>query len=177
METNPYAPPLADLSGPGKALEVETIRKAHLNAEGNLQSIGGIYVLGAALLLAALVNIVLKWDAANPPSGFLIAVLFVGALVHGTVGLALFQLKAGARWPSTVLALLGLVGFPIGTAIGFYILYQVHNRWGRFILSPEYMAIRAETRHLDAKTNGFRLLLLGVLLVFLLCTFLFLQLS
>jgi hypothetical protein len=101
METNPYAPPLADLSGPGKALEVETVRKAHLNAEGNLQSIGGIYVLGAALLLAALVNIVLKWDAANPPSGFLIAVLFVGALVHGTVGLALFQLKAGARWPST----------------------------------------------------------------------------
>jgi hypothetical protein len=50
-------------------------------------------------------------------------------------------LRPGVRTPTIILAVLGLLGFPLGTLINGYILWLVLSKKGQFIFSPEYPAI------------------------------------
>lgn len=168
MEVNPYAPPKADLHVPIHNSEAETIRYAHLSTEGNLQTVGGLYVIGAVLMLVTLISMLPDLGSSSVDEAVLI-VLFVLGLAQGVVGLSLRKLKPGSRWPAMGLALVGLLGFPIGTVISLYIIYILNNKRGKFVLSPEYQSIRDATPHIKRKTSRLLLIILGVLLLLLAC--------
>jgi hypothetical protein len=52
-----------------------------------------------------------------------------------------------------VLSGLGLLGFPIGTAINAYILYLFLSKKGRTIFAPEYQAVIAATPEVKYRTS------------------------
>ena len=168
MEVNPYAPPQANLHVPSQNSEVETIRREHLNTEGNLQTVGGLYIFGAILMLLSLISMFPDMGSSRVEGPVLIVLLVLG-IVYGAVGLSLRKLKPGSRWPATGISLLGLLGFPIGTVISLYSLYVLHSKRGKYVLSLDYQAIRDATPHIKRKTSRVLLIILGVLLLLLAC--------
>jgi hypothetical protein len=70
--------------------------------------------------------------------GVTLAVLCFGMIVSGAFGIArlvvgfgLLRMQSWARWAAVVLAILGLGGFPTGTAIGVLILIYLLGDEGR----------------------------------------------
>ena len=94
-----------------------------------------LFFLGIlAIVLFAILPIVF---AANDPDAVwgLVAVSFgllvalILAVANLVVGVGLWQLREWARWGAIVLAVIGLLGFPIWTVIGALIIY--------YLLQPE----------------------------------------
>jgi len=99
---------------------------------------GALWLIGAlAIVVFAALPVVLAVD--DPVGlGVTLAVLCFGMIVSGAfgiarlvVGLGLLKLSPWARWAAVVLAILGLGGFPIGTAIGVLTLIYLLGDDGR----------------------------------------------
>lgn len=65
-----------------------------------------------------------------PVEAFLLAAVTGGmGLVHRHVSNAAMLKQAWARTTSIVIAVLILFGFPLGTLVGFYLLYHTRQPW------------------------------------------------
>ncbi|PAW69614.1 MAG: hypothetical protein B9S38_09450 [Verrucomicrobiia bacterium Tous-C4TDCM] len=60
---------------------------------------------------------------------------------------------------------ISLIGFPIGTLIGAYILYLLLGAKGKMVFSPEYQAVIAQTPHIRYRTSKVVWILLGLVLL------------
>ncbi|MEM6730605.1 MAG: hypothetical protein AAF658_03565 [Myxococcota bacterium] len=165
---NPYAAPTSDLSSATSAEEANSyaravsIRKEHLSHEANLRAAGLLnYLSGGALGFISLFGLAtLSGEATDT----LLTFVLLGALSVLLLASAymLRALRGQARVVSTLAWLPGLAGFPVGTLISLFVLYLLHSRKGRFVLSGEYRAIRDQTPEIESRS------LLGIILLVLL---------
>ena len=168
---NPYAPPTARVSDVGDSpSEAESIRREHIKHEASIRSIGILYYLGGVVLILASAGLVVSLRAPGevPNAGLLLGVT-VFYVVFGVfsffLGHAVRQFKPWARIASTVMAVIGLLGFPIGTLINAYILYLLHSAKGKRIFAPDYPAIVAATPSVKYRTSIVVWVVLGLLVI------------
>lgn len=163
---NPYATPKAVVADPGATPEAETARREHLGHETNIKAAGGLFMLGGVLASFAGLSVIASGAAGAMES---VAVLVIGVLLvfvaasSVVVGWGLRMLRIWARVPAIVLAVIGLLGFPIGTLINAYILWLLASRKGRMVLSAEYVAIMEATPHVKYRTPIVIWILLGLI--------------
>lgn len=168
-EINPYAAPKAaveDISDSTNP-QAEAIRRAHINHEASIRSIGTLYYIAAFGAAAGAVGAVLQlWTEQRNLKGAVTLVMF-GVLATGFffMGRALRTLRPGVRIPTVILAGVGLLGFPLGTLINGYILWLVLSKKGQFIFSPEYAAIVEATPHVKYRTSLLVWIILGTIVV------------
>ncbi|MSQ54212.1 MAG: hypothetical protein EXR31_02480 [Betaproteobacteria bacterium] len=148
---NPYSAPTARVEDAAGG-EAEAMRKAHINHEAGLRSVGMLYYLGGALImLASLMGSIGKAEGMAPVA----VMLLVAAIGAGqiAVGYGLRRLRPWARIPTIILSVLGLLAIPIGTIISIYVLWLLFAKKGRMLFSPEYQAVIASTPHVKYKTS------------------------
>ena len=176
MSASPYTPPRAALvdapaAGPDAAVAV---REAHLRHEVQLKSVGLLYYLGGLGLAAAVVALVLaaidRREALPAPTAAMLLPLLVylafgaGAFV---VGYGFRRLRPWVKIPGTIVAVLGLISFPVGTLINGWILYLMHCRKGRAVLGPDYGAVIVATPQVKYRRGVGEWIVLGLLLALL----------
>lgn len=166
MELNPYAAPESESLQPSPGGHAEEIRRAHLNTEAAIKSVGTLYCFGAFVLTlfcgAGLLNSSPAPDSLSKPA---LGALIVLALAQGWVGLGLRKLASWARIPTIILSLLGLLAFPVGTLINLYILFKVAGKKGTMVFSQEYREVIAATPHIKRKTSIIVWVLLAILVL------------
>jgi hypothetical protein len=170
---NPYAAPKATIDHTEVGADAERIRREHINIEASVKAIGRLYVLAGVLTLAAgvvLALAVILGDRTATGSTAILAALpstlalvCVGVL-QGATGYGLHQLRPWARVIGTILSVIGLIGFPVGTIIGAYVLYIVWCKKGQMVFTEEYRRIIAATPHVKYKTSIVVWILLGLVL-------------
>jgi hypothetical protein len=146
------------------------IRVQHLTHEVSLQSMGALYLLGAAISLVTAVMTILD-PSEGPARVFVPGLLLAFGFAQLWVGWKLQRLDASAKIPATVLACFGLLAFPLGTLINTYVLYLIHSAKGRVVMSPDYAAVRAATPDIKYRMHwivwvGLVLCILVMLLIF-----------
>jgi hypothetical protein len=144
---NPYAAPAARVDDVPANAEAEAIRRAHINHEASIRAVGFLYYLGGVVLtIGGLLS--LSGSSTGMPV-FLaaagVAQVFAGWGVRG--------LTKWGRILGCILSALGLLAFPIGTAINAYILYLFLSKKGRTIFAPEYQGVIAATPHVKYRTS------------------------
>lgn len=162
---NPYAPPTADLTSTSAPGNAEDIRQKHLTHEASAKSIGFLYWFGAVMMgLSSLAVIIPTWLRAP---GELIGVLpiLIAAVLFGWLGTAMRRLSKTGRIFATILATIGLIGFPIGTIINAYILWLMWSAKGKVVYSDAYKDVIAATPHIKYKTPTWVWLVLLALIV------------
>ena len=168
---NPYAAPKAAVEDFSADPEADAVRRAHINHEASIKSIGILYYLTAALMLAGTVTALFSaWTTSRNVLGMVAILALFGLLsaLFFVIGRGLRTLKPWARVPTTVLASLGLLGFPVGTLLNAYILWLIHSKKGKLILSPEYAAIVEATPDVKYRTSLLVWIILGVVVIALL---------
>ena len=178
-QINPYAAPKAIVDDISADPEAETIRRANLSHEASIRSIGTLYYLtGFGVAVGALGAMVQagtqRWSLYG--AGILVVLGLLAAMFF-LLGRALRTLRRGARIPTVVLAVLGLLGFPLGTLINGYILWLMLSRKGQFIFSPEYAAIVQATPQVKYRTSILVWIFLGLIVVGVLAAILIPMLS
>ena len=172
---NPYATPKAVVADDGAGSEAEAVRKEHITHEASVKAVGILFILGGLLtLIGAGVGLLAPGATAGEDSAVLVAAgLAIGALsiAYLACGWGLRTLKPWARMPAAVLAVIGLLGFPIGTLINAYILWLLLSRKGRMVLSADYAAVVEATPHIKYRTSIVVWVVLGLLGVLLLVAF------
>jgi hypothetical protein len=169
---NPYAAPRANIEEVEIGGEAETIRKEHINAEASIQAVGRLYLLGCFLALLTFTALVVgaALSRSDGVAGFIsflpstVAMLCAGAF-YGAAGFGLRKLKPWARIAATIVSVIGLIGFPIGTIISGYILYLLWNKKGRTIFTPNYQDVIAATPHIQYKTTLLVWIILGIVIL------------
>ncbi|MGB8356488.1 MAG: DUF4339 domain-containing protein [Chthoniobacteraceae bacterium] len=160
----------------------EETRKTYLNHEASVKSIGLLYYIAAIVMTLAVLGFgfvavsAFKGHAApnhsnmNQPLPFQIGVTVAIALfawLYFWLGAGMRSLNPKAKGPAVVLAVIGLLGFPLGTLINAYILYLLLSEKGKMVFSPEYKAVIEATPHIKYKTSIvvwiFVILLLGLI--------------
>lgn len=144
------------------------IRKEYLNHEASLRSLGSLYYLGA--VVGVIVGGLWLVNPRNPfPYRDLVGVLMLLlAVAYWKLGGWLRDLDPRARLPANILAVIGLIGFPIGTLINAYILYLLNSQKAAVVFSAEYLAVREATPEIKYKTSWIVVVLAGLLCLVLL---------
>lgn len=167
-QPTPTPPPI-----PSDHEEAQRVRRAHLNREASVRSVGTLYCVGGLALIA--LPFIGFFTSGHRPLplqiGTSFAVCCIGILQFWT-GTGLRKLKEWARKPTAVLSGLGLISFPIGTAINAYILYLVFSQKGTVVFTPEYRQVISSTPAIKYRTSIAVWILLG-LLVFVLALLIF----
>ena len=142
--------------------DAEAIRKKYLSHEASVKSVGILYYLSAFFMLFAGVGAVMSavlGNRSNGHHGNIAAAFGVGLVfllftfIFFWIGSGLRKLDPKVKTVATVLAAIGLVGFPVGTLINAYILYLYISEKGRMVFSPEYHAVMAATPEIKYKTS------------------------
>ncbi len=174
---NPYAssPPAANYAAPsamGVSGDAVSVRKYHLSHESAIKGFGLLYAIGAGfyLLIACLAVVfaifVLATGNSNGVS-IVVAALIYAALyftVGGLVGLVssgFYKLSDVGKIGGSILSVLGLCAFPVGTAIAAYTLYLIFSEKGNVVFSPRYREIVRQTPHIRAYIPIFVWIILG----------------
>jgi hypothetical protein len=159
---NPYAAPAAKVDDVSRNPEAEAIRKAHISHEASIRAVGALYYLGSALLVISAIGglIAMPGGGGEVAMVALFVVLAVGMIF---VGRGVRALRRWARIVGSVLAAIGLLGFPIGTLINLYILYLFLSKKGRTVFSPEYQEVIAATPDIKYRTSIVVWIFLGLL--------------
>ena len=162
---NPYAAPAARVDDFGPNAEAEAIRRAHVNHEAAIKSVGVLYYLGGAV--ATLVGAGSLIGAASGAQGAAIMALVLLPLGAGQffAGYGVRALRPWGRILGCVISAVGLLGFPIGTVISAYILYLFLSKKGRTIFAPGYQDVIAATPHVKYRTSIVVWIFLAVLAV------------
>jgi hypothetical protein len=162
-ETNPYAPPkaeVADISGADP--HAEAIRQEHIKHESSIKSVGALYYLGGGLMALGAITFLLMGN--DMPFGMALGGLYaVLAVLSIFIARDLRRFKPWARVACIVFSGIGLLGFPLGTLINGYILYLMLAQKGRRIFEPDYLEIVAATPHIRYSTPVFVWILVGLL--------------
>jgi hypothetical protein len=165
---NPYAAPKAAVEDFSANPEAEAIRRAHIGHEASIKSIGILYYLTASLMIVGTVTALFSaWTTSKNVMGMVAILALFGLLsaLFFVIGRGLRTLKPWVRVPTTVLAALGLLGFPIGTLLNAYILWLTHSKKGKLILSPEYAAIVEATPDVKYRTSLLIWIILGLIVI------------
>lgn len=168
VEHNPYQTPASNVSDVATDAEnAEAIRKEYINHEASVRSVGILYYLGAiSLLFVGIFQLFAPSESADS-LGFLLAMsaVLVGlGVLYYWIGSGLRNLRNNVRSIAGVFAVLGLLGFPMGTLINAYILYLLFSKKGKMVFSEEYRAVIDATPHVKYKTS----IVVWILLVLLL---------
>lgn len=140
----------------------EKSRKVFLRHETSVKFAGSLYMfVGALLALSACISAFfpgLRQSLVPDARGVWQRVLFGGVLLCLSaaliiLGRCLRRLNPKAIMPTTIVAGIGLLGFPIGTLINGYILYLIHSEKGKMVFSSDYKAIMQATPHLRPGKN------------------------
>jgi hypothetical protein len=175
MEINPYAATTSSAEAVWAANDdAELTRRKYLSHEASIQSVGLLYIVGAAFSMLYGVGIVfaMLYSQTAPATGIPASVDF-SEIAIGLVVCAVGLLQAYAGWSmrtlnasgkpiAILLTVFGLLGIPIGTLISLSILYLLLSEKGRMVFSPEYKAVIAATPHIRYRTS-----LLNWILLFL----------
>lgn len=165
VQDNPYAPPTAEVADiTGGDPEAEAIRREHIKHEASIRSVGILYYLGGVLMALAAILFVFGFASTSIAIGFA-GIYAVLALLSLAVGYELRALKPWARIAAIVFAVIGLLGFPLGTLINGYILYLLLSQKGRRIFQPDYLHIVAATPEVKYRTSVIVWIVLGVILL------------
>lgn len=173
---NPYAPPEARVDDVSDApAGAEAIRREYIKHEASVRSIGVLYYIGGVVMVIAAIGLLAAFLGANEVEsraslvGMLAVYTPLGALSI-FVGRGIRQLAGWARTAVTVLSVIGLLGFPIGTLINGYILYLLHCAKGKRIFEPDYADIVAATPFVKYRTSAVVWVVLGLLLLVILAS-------
>lgn len=166
---NPYAAPKAEIEQFEHGAEVEKIRQEHLNTEASIKAVGTLYILGCVITLFGGFAVVLRWtqnanEISDPSFLSILAMLCFGGL-QGFAGYALRHFRRWSRLAGTVISVVGLLAFPIGTIISGYILYLLWSKKGRTVFTAEYQGVIAATPHIRYKTSMVVWVALGVIIL------------
>ena len=154
--------------------DADTVRNEHLKHEASIQSVGFLYYLGGGAIVLASVALLIGGVATASNSAESGVGMIVGGGLFGFLGAVqlwtahgLRRLKPSARIPATLLSCLGLLGFPIGTLINGYILYLLHSKQGRTVMTADYAQVIAQTPHIKYKTSIILWIFLGLIITLL----------
>ncbi len=135
----------------------------------SIKALGTLYLLGAGFVPLVLMMMLtaLPWhsDLGRQPWDYVVALVALGGL-YGAIGWGLRRLNGLARVAATLFAILGLLGFPIGTLVSIYLLYLLLSPKGSTVFSAEYAGVVARTPHIKYRTSP---LLKGLLVVLAVC--------
>lgn len=175
FEHNPFAAPeTRSWSGDADSRPAAAIRRAYLDHEASIQSIGLLYIIGCGLCIAsgAFIGLLAFGEEYPPVSEHVSSFIIIGlGFILGMIGSGLRQLRRWTRIPVTLLAIVGLVAIPVGTIINGYILYLLFSSKGAMVFSDEYHEIVRQTPDIKYRTSivvWIFLGLLGVVLLFVL---------
>jgi hypothetical protein len=156
-------PPGAPLFPGQPSTSAQAIRKSHLKREENIRSIGTYFYFTGITQLVLVFVIVLSASISYFSSGrnqlaSLIGIgvyagifLFVAGLSIWSAG-GLLRLDRSAKVPGIIVAIISLLGFPVGTLISGGILYLLLSEESRFVFSDEYREVVAATPQIQWKT-------------------------
>lgn len=175
---NPYAAPTSQPMSHVGGSDPESIRKYYISHEASVKSIGTLYILGA--FFGGLVTVgygvmfFFALTSGRPQDQALLPMAVIAGLVCGTLSVVqgvtafgLWKLKPWARITATVLSVIGLLGFPLGTLISGYFLYLLQSEKGSVVFNPAYQDIIRQTPHVKYRTSIVVWILLGILVLFL----------
>lgn len=104
--------------------------EAHLSAARVHRFLGGLYAILAAATAVVVVGIAISnGDGAILGALMLAVLLGIPAAIHLLVARAAAKGDGSGKVGSTIIAVLMLSGFPIGTVIGVYLLYLASQNW------------------------------------------------
>ena len=180
QDANPFASPSVSEAPPpppevGEMADAERIRREYLSREASVRSEGSLFMLGAALFgLAAVgwaIPLVTRGVVPDLPSGHLVyiavlAFMVVLVVAHGWIGYGLRRLNPAARPWAIIFSVLWLLYFPVGTVFSPYVIFLLTGRKARYIMTPEYRAIRAATPHIRYKTPVWLWVLVACIVLF-----------
>jgi hypothetical protein len=156
----PASPPFAAPA----AVSAEAVRQKYLSHESNLRSLSLLYYLTGALELLSGLAIGGVAIAESKTEDVVTGVVLIAIGVFLVwLGMLYRKLSRSLLVPATIAAGIGLLGFPLGTALSAYILYLLYSREGKFVRSGEYREIVAATPQIAWKTSLLIKILLGLL--------------
>ncbi len=123
------------------------------------------YVSGAFLVLSAVAILVPTLSEGRWQAFVLIALCLGMGVLSIVVGRGIRTLQPWARTICIVLAVIGLLAFPVGTMINAYILYLLHAEKGKRIFKEDYAAIMAATPGVKYRTSPVVWIVLGIILL------------
>jgi len=132
----------------------EESRKLYLHHERSVKSIGLLYFLAAFFLGLAGIVALLDWKSLEWSLVLVGALCLVLSVAYIFTGRWLRRLDSRAITPTTILAAIGLIGFPIGTLINGYILYLIHSHKGHVVFSTDYKTVIEATPHIRSGTSA-----------------------
>jgi len=114
-----------------------------------------LYLLGGILFAFGTVVMIVSLATGAAMGGVSMGSILIPVLacVQCVVGYGLRKLQGWARIPAGLLAVLGLLAFPIGTIINGYILYLLFGRKGQMVFSIEYQDVIEQTPHIKYTTS------------------------
>lgn len=171
LDPNPYLTPATDSLPPSLPDDSETIRRQHLNHEASIKSLGVLYFLAAIFMIPGGLA-----GLASPAEDFS-RIMAAGVLTLGILSLALGwglrRFQSWARVGSSVVSVLGLFAFPIGTLINVMALSYLLSKKGSMVFSAEYKDIIAATPHVKHKNSIVVWILLGIFALILILVIVF----
>lgn len=178
MSGNPDAPPHTEELPPHEELQetpraTTRVRQEHLHHESRVRASAlFFFVIGVGIVAISLIGLQSDMSAGPHMTGKLMptkVLLVMGtvSVLCGWVGWALRRLDRRVLVPGTLLASLFLLFLPIGTGLGIYILWLLHSRKGRVVLSAEYAQVRAATPHIVYRTGKIDWIILFAVLALL----------
>jgi hypothetical protein len=172
FDNNPFAAPeMMSWSGETDPRPAAAIRRAFLDHEASIHSVGLLYLIGCGLCIASGFFVGLMALGEEYPSvpqivgSFIIIGL---GFMQGMIGSGLRRLKRWTRIPVMLLACVGLLVIPIGTIINGYILYLVLSSKGATVFSDEYKEVIRQTPDIRYRTSIVVWIFLGLLAVVIL---------
>lgn len=167
VSENPYqAPAVAEVAA--VETDVESTRRKYLNHEASVKGVGSLYLLGGIVGVLGLLAMFggLASGGGIGSQEMVVLVLSGGiGILQLIAGLGLRKLTNRGRILGAVIAGISLIGFPIGTVIGAYILYLLLGAKGKVVFSPEYQAVIAQTPHIRYRTSKWVWILLVLVLL------------
>lgn len=141
---NPFAPP----RGPddeaaldlGPEVASELAPRLRFKANG-IRFVASMWLV-ASLVAAAVTLTAIPSAIGERERGIFAGVAALSLAVFGA-SVAVLALRPWSRWLAMLFAVLGMRGFPVGTAVGLWMLYQLLSSDGQLIFSNRYRQILA----------------------------------
>ena len=184
MSENPYqAPAVSEVSAPVESLsEAAVVRQAHLKHEASLKGMGTLFFLGGAFSALVFVPMLLTpisgMDRGIGAPELLVMLMFAGVCVLQFVTWSgLRKLRPWSLIRAAIISVIALFALGLGTLISIYFLYLLFSAKGRFILSPAYAEIMAQTPGMKYRTPMRNWIILGILLAIVIGAVVYLSIS
>ena len=152
MDENPYQPPKSDISDPSS--EAIKVREAHIGHEASIRAFGLLYYLAGVMFgLGGLGQLILATEKFETLLFAMGAGILLLGVIYLWIGHGLRRLSSKVRHIAGVFAVIGLLGFPIGTILNGYLLYLLYAKKGKMVFSEKYQQVRAATPEIKSRTS------------------------